>query len=462
MDEEFSDCVCGDGKVTDAIGEECEDGGTADGDDCSPTCKEQRVLEVAGGYYYSCARLSGGIVKCWGYNQFGQLGLGDTQTRGDMPGQMGSALPKVDLGPGQNAVAISAADNHACALISNGTVKCWGINSEGQLGLGDMESRGHAADEMGDALPNVDLGSGKIAIAIAAGYSHTCALLAGGAVKCWGSNYSGQLGLGDQEDRGDAPGEMGDALPAIDLGPGQSATAIAAGAAHVCALLAGGAIKCWGENHLGQLGLGDNNDRGDQPGEMGSALPTVNLGSGQKAAAITAGAYHNCALLMDGAVKCWGLNGWGELGLGDTQTRGSAPSEMGDTLPTVNLGPGQKATAITAGAYHNCALLVGDAVKCWGRNSLGQLGIGDDQTRGDGPGEMSSALPTVNLGSGQSATAIMAGSVNSCALLATGALKCWGDNVTGQLGLGDTQSRGDNPGEMGDALPTVKLFSDLW
>ena len=123
----------------------------------------------------------------------------------------------------------------------------------------------------------------------------------------------------------------------MNLGAGKTATAISAGSGHTCALLTDGTIKCWGSNQFGQLGLGDTNDRGDEPGEMGSALPSVNLGTGMTAKAVSAGASHTCALLSDGTVKCWGGNNVGQLGLGDKTNRGNAPGTMGDALPVVGL-----------------------------------------------------------------------------------------------------------------------------
>ena len=230
---------------------------------------------------------------------------------------------------------------------------------------------------------------------ITAGSSHTCALTHSATVKCWGENAFGQLGLGDVLPRGDAPGEMGNALPAVDLGTGRTATAITAGSNHTCALLDNATVKCWGKNDSGQLGLGDALPRGDAPGEMGNALPAVDLGTGRTATAITAGSNHTCALLDNATVKCWGNGGYGQLGQDSTVTLGDGAGEMA-ALPAVNLGAGRTATAITAGGYHTCALLDNGQVKCWGYNVHGQLGQGSTASLGDGAGEMA-ALTAVNL-----------------------------------------------------------------
>jgi alpha-tubulin suppressor-like RCC1 family protein len=176
------------------------------------------VERLALGNNHSCALLAGGAVTCWGRGDFGQLGHGDLQIRGDDPGEMGGALPAVDLGAGTKAVAIASTFDHVCALLEGGGVKCWGKNDRGQLGLGDKVHRGGQAGQMGDNLPAISLGTGAVVGELAVGDSFSCAVLEGGKIKCWGGNFSGQLGLGDTQDRGDDPTEMGDNLPFVDLG----------------------------------------------------------------------------------------------------------------------------------------------------------------------------------------------------------------------------------------------------
>jgi alpha-tubulin suppressor-like RCC1 family protein len=190
---------------------------------------------------------------------------------------MGATLPAVDLGPGRTALQVIAGDRHTCARLDDGSVKCWGRNLEGQLGLGDTVQRGASPGQMGASLPSVSLGPGRTALQLTAGAEHTCARLDDGSAKCWGRNDFGQLGLGDTQPRGGGPGEMSAALPAISLGPGRTALGLAAGGGHTCARLDDGAVKCWGLNDVGQLGLGDTLNRGDGPGQMGAALPVVQL-----------------------------------------------------------------------------------------------------------------------------------------------------------------------------------------
>lgn len=170
---------------------------------------------------------------------------------------------------------------HTCATLIDSTFKCWGDNASGQLGQGDTVNRGEAQGQMGNSLRNIDVGAQLKVAAFAAGESHTCALLNDKTVKCWGNNASGQLGLGDTTNHGDDPGEMGDNLPAIDLGGGRTAVAVGSGISHTCALLANQRVKCWGDNSYGQSGQGNTADfptLGGQPGQMGDALPPIDVG----------------------------------------------------------------------------------------------------------------------------------------------------------------------------------------
>ncbi|QSQ17869.1 Ig-like domain-containing protein [Myxococcus landrumensis] len=420
--------------------------------------RDYALKSVSAGRRHTCAVFTDGRVKCWGGNTSGQLGLEHTNSRGDgRDNQMGGFLPFVRLGMGQRVTALSLGESFTCALFESGGVKCWGLNSVGQLGLGDMSNRGDAPDEMGDSLPWIDLGTGRTAKSVVSGSEHVCAILDNGEVKCWGRNDWGQLGLGDKQDRGDGPGEMGDALPRVNLGTGRTAKALAAGAVHTCALLDDDSVKCWGTSSRGQLGLGYFAQLGDGPGEMGDALASMRLGTGRTAKALATREFSTCALLDDGSVKCWGSNDHGQLGLGDSQNRGDGPEEMGDALPSVLLGTGRTALALTVGAIHTCALLDDGSVKCWGCNDWGELGLGYSWHIGVGPGQMGDALPRVNLGTGRAVTSLEAGTSHTCATFDEGSVKCWGGNFAGQLGLGDRESRGDNAGEMGDVLPVVDL-----
>ncbi|HRI71929.1 MAG TPA: EGF domain-containing protein, partial [Polyangium sp.] len=403
------------------------------------TCTPNPLRQIETGSDFTCARTSDGRVTCWGNNEWGTLGVGDTQNRTIGAG----SLSAIDLGKGRTATSIAVGWTHACALLDNGQVKCWGRNKRGELGVGDSRDRGDDAGEMGDALPAVDLGTGKTAVAITAGWSgFTCAILNDASVKCWGAAQ--YLGLGDNVTRGDNAGEMGDALPVVDLGAGRTAVAIDAGLRHTCALLDDGSVKCWGLNQAGELGLGDTNPR-YRPDLA------VNLGTRQTATAISVGQSHSCVLLSDGDLKCWGYNGSGQLGLGDRESRGDEAHEMGDDLPAVKLGTGLNAVSISGNNDGTCAILNNGRVKCWGNNEGGILGLADNANRGDNAGEMGDSLPFIRLG--QHATAVLiSGSDHKCALLSDNGLVCWGSNHLGQAGSGDVVIRAE------ENLPRVFPF----
>ncbi|MEA2699194.1 MAG: hypothetical protein QOI66_3465 [Myxococcales bacterium] len=414
---------------------------------------------MSAGEAHTCATVGDG-VKCWGDNAHGQLGVGDGNPRGVAPAQMGDNLPFVALGPGDQVRAVAAGGTHSCALLITGQVKCWGDNFYGQLGVGDRRARGLFHDDLGAALPAVNLEQDG-ALAISAGRAHTCALLPSldGTVMCWGDNRFGQLGVGDRVARGTGESAANDLVP-IDLGSGGGIVAISSGANHSCALLSSGAVKCWGANEEGQLGQGDVRPRGIAPGELGEQLNPVDLGPGRIATAVAAGGAHTCALLDDGAVKCWGANSAGQLGIGATDNRGSKAGQMGAHLPAVELGPGRSALAIVVGAAHSCALLSDGLVKCWGANLFGQLALGDTQNRGGMAAELA-GQPPLDVGRAGSealrAELITASSNHTCALLMNGEAKCWGSNAAGQLGQGDRNNRGDGAGELGDGLAAIRL-----
>eukprot|EP01083_Nonionella_stella_P286608 975475_1 len=415
------------------------------------------VAHIATGYAHTCALSTKNTVKCWGWNLYAQLGNGDTNDRGDDANEMGDDLLEVDLGSGFTVAHITAGSDgyFNCALSTSNTIKCWGWNSHGQLGYGDDTSRGSGSNEMGDSLLEVDLGSGFNVAHITTGYAHTCALSTNNTVKCWGANGKGQLGYGDKNNRGDDANEMGDALLEVDLGSGFNVAHIATGYAHTCALSTNNTVKCWGANGKGQLGYGDKNNRGDDANEMGDDLLEVDLGAGFNVAHITAGRDHTCAVSTHNTVKCWGSSGVGTLGYGTESSKGDDANEMGDDLLEVDLGSGFNVAHIAAGYSHTCALSTTNTVKCFGYNECGELGYG--HTNLGYWLAMGDALLEVNLGSGFDVAHITAGQAHTCASSTSNAIKCWGSNRFGKLGYGDNITRGDDANEMGDHLPEVDI-----
>eukprot|EP01083_Nonionella_stella_P142367 440334_1 len=234
-----------------------------------------------------------------------------------------------------SALGIVTSGSHTCAWSSYGTVKCFGQRSDGQLGYGEVFN-----SYMGNRLPEVDLGTDFNVTRIVAGGSHTCMISSNNRVKCIGWGWYGQLGYGDLRFRGDNIHEMGDYLLDVDLGTDFNVTAIVAGGDHTCALSTKFTVKCFGRNLEGQLGYGDQNNRGDTANEMGDYLLEVDLGTDFKVTEIIAGGRVTCALSRDNTVKCWGWNNHAQLGYSDSNNRGDSANEMGDTLSLVDIGEG--------------------------------------------------------------------------------------------------------------------------
>lgn len=421
----------------------------------------KRVI-LAAANSISCVIKADKTLKCWGSSSSGQTGKGTkTNDFGDAANEMGANLTPISLGTGRTAKAVAVGGFHTCAILDDDTLKCWGESANGQLGLGTTTDRGDGAGEMGDSLPTVDLGTGRTAKSLALGLGHSCAILDNNTVKCWGFNsVDGELGLGDTTPRGDGAGEMGDSLPVVNLGTGRTALQISTGGSHTCAVLDNNTLKCWGYNLYGQLGQGDTNSRGGAAGEMGDSLAAISLGTGRTAKFVTSGQHFNCAILDNDTVKCWGRNQFGQLGQGDTTDRGDGAGEMGDSLPAVNLGTGRTAKAIRSFWTSTCAILDNDTVKCWGGNAKGELGQGNVTVLGDGAGEMGDSLPTVDLGTRFVPRAFPTSncrSTHNCVISTTDGIKCWGDNLHGEQGIGNNNVLGDGANEMGDNLLPISF-----
>ncbi|MFL2957167.1 MAG: putative Ig domain-containing protein [Candidatus Thalassarchaeaceae archaeon] len=407
---------------------------------------------------HGCALSYAGHVKCWGYNLYGELGIGNTTTMGDNVNEMGDDLAFVPLGNNRTAKKISVGAYHTCAILDNDSVKCWGYNGHGQLGIGNTTTIGNNLWSMwGDNHPTVDLGTNVTATHITTGVWHTCVITNLGDVKCWGRNNVGQLGLGNTTQIGDESDEIGDNLPSVDLGYGRTAIDIVAGYQSTCVILDSGLVKCWGYNGYNQLGLSNTNNIGDYADEMGNDLAITDLGDNITATSLDSGLYHYCAIINTGDVKCWGYNAYGQLGLGNTTSPwGNVDGHMGDNLPSVDLGSGRTAKQIGVGGYHTCLILDNEDLKCWGHNNQGQLGLGNTNQIGDQLGEMGDNLisPTIPSSYIKSVTS---GLRTSCAIIFDDSVRCWGYNGYGQLGLGNTDNIGDGVDEMGSNMQITDI-----
>jgi cysteine-rich repeat protein len=442
--------TCGDGKVE--TGEACDDGNAVPLDGCEPvTCSKSKVLKLAVGDGHSCALCEGGYVRCWGNNVDGQLGLGHKLFEGDRhPYQILNAAngPNIVDFDGVAAIDIAAGSGFTCVILTGGIVRCWGQNDTGQLG------KNNTIDMAGRVGTEINLDSGVTANAISANLGYACAALSNGTVRCWGDNSNGLLGLGNTS---------AVLSGTVALESGTVVVGVATSPSHACVLASGGAVHCWGDNFEGEFGLGSTT-----PKNTDSALPSsygdASLMSGRIAIRISLGDSFNCFSLDDGELECWGYNGAGQLGLGNTQTVGDN-EVLGSTsiVPTGTTAVLQ----VVNGASHTCVLYAGNAgVKCWGANENAELGYGDINRRGDTSSTIPALLPPVSLPSGLTATAVYAGTADTCVLLSDGSVRCWGWNDRGQLGLGKVSGVqlgtpdyiGGSPTEIPSLLPALKIF----
>jgi alpha-tubulin suppressor-like RCC1 family protein len=367
---------------------------------------------------HNCAVLASGALRCWGYNASAQLGYGHVNNIGDdeFPASAG------DVNIGGRVVQVAPGGQHTCALLETGRVRCWGGNRYGALGYGHLDTIGD------DELPATagDVNVGESVVQISAGNDHTCALLATGNVRCWGRGWTGALGYGNTRQIGDdEPPAAGGNVPI-----GAEVRQISAGSFHTCALLATGAVRCWGLGEHGRLGYGNTSTIGDD--ELPSSAGDIALGG--PALRVSAGTLHTCALLVSGAVRCWGAGFYGRLGYGNTSAVGDdeLPSSAGDVQV------GGLADDVQASANHTCALLVGGSVRCWGH--INGLGYGNSEQIGDN--ELPSGAGNIQIGG--RVKQIAAGGDQTCALLTNQLVRCWGGGQSGQLGYANVDIIGDD------------------
>jgi alpha-tubulin suppressor-like RCC1 family protein len=342
---------------------------------------------IGGGFAHTCALVFDGTMRCWGNNSAGLLGIRETAE---------PRLSPVTVKRLRNATSVAAGDTVNCALLRGGTVDCWGGNAELQLGV--ATTAGHRGV---GPVPGV-----RHAIAVSAGFVHACALRSDGTVLCWGSNEDGQLGIGGTNN-GYSPATP--PMPPVQVIGLSTAKAISANWSQTCALLAGGTVDCWGSDFDGQLGP---NGFQDDNRVVPTPVPGVT-----GAVDVSAGTGHACALITDGTIKCWGYTNEGALGDGTTAA--------GISLP-VNVSGITDAVGVSAGG-NKCALITDGSVWCWGLNSRGQVGVGTTTTYYATPMRVHGV---------RDAVAVDVGNNHACAVLASGDVKCWGENIGGQIGNG--------------------------
>lgn len=384
------------------------------------------VAKISAGVAHTCAITTEARVRCWGNNDYGQLGDGTTSTRLEPVDVQGLADPIEDLAAGYL---------HTCALTTAGGVWCWGGAGEDQLGSADAIAMEYSSTPIAvEGLP-----SGVVAIA--AGAVHTCALTSQGETWCWGDDGSGQLGDGSGLSTS-AP-----YLPVRAEMP-HEVTQIAAGWEHTCAITVEAELWCWGLDYFGQLGNsvdepGYRHPNGrpivacvfvplliygsitiycvGEPGEdvkehADSPTRADRVPGGVEG--VTAGTSHTCAITSGGGATCWGFNG--VINTYEDERLGDGSLVSGDGV-----------TSITAGDSHTCVVIGTDAW-CWGSNRYHQLGQGVP---------VSSARPIVVPGLPGAMTSIASGYQHNCAVAGDGEVWCWGSNSGGALGDGSNEPR---------------------
>lgn len=452
--------------------------------------RSTQFIEVVSGYQFTCGLSASGGVKCWGNNDYGQLGDGTKITR---------TSPIDVTGLASGVIDIDAGNKHACAVLSEGGVKCWGSNGYGQLG---------SSDHTDQLTPVAVVGLSEDVMEIETGRSHTCALTTSHSIKCWGKNATGQLGNGlylDSSTPVDVTGltsgvevltakgdsscvvttdggakcwgwNTGNGTDSASISPSPvdvpgltaDVSRITAGSRHTCAITDAGDLKCWGFG--GTLGDGtfDNHWSPVDVNNLGEAVKTVSLGE-----------FFTCAVTADGGGKCWGENIYGQLGSNSTNAFSLDPVDV--------VGLSSDISNIDAGDQHICAVTSSDEVKCWGDNANGQLGQGgllesavsifkpsftepitkvaassnhlcaltssgqvgcwgsNDYRQLEDSFNKAIADPIMMTGLGSDVLDISVGSFHSCAVTASGAVKCWGDNIYGQLGDGNMPNSSTEP-----------------
>ena len=360
-------------------------------------------VAVRAGAQHSLALKAGGSLWSWGHNYYGQLGLGDATNRNSPTQVMGVS----------DWVSLAGGTTHSLGIRADGSLWAWGYNGEGELGLGGTGDAYYAPTQ---------IGTGRNWATVAAGSFHSLGIRADGTLWAWGRNNNGGLGLGDTADR---------SSPTTLKGVNCGKVAASAGSNHSLGIKADGSLWAWGNNAVGELGLGDTTNR----------YSPTRVGAIADWATVKGGLTYSLGIRADGTLWAWGAGEKGKLGLGDTYNRG---------IP-VQVGTDANWVAMAAGDYHSLGLKADGTLWAWGWNAQGQLGLGDTTIR----------YAPIQVGAGSDWVAVAVGTYHSLGLKADGSLWAWGYNVNGQLGLGyDDYSYHTTPEQVGSANDWVTIAAN--
>lgn len=372
------------------------------------------ATDIVAGGVHTCAATSDSLLKCWGYNRDGQLGNG-TKVNSITPVNVAIVgSKKAPIANLDNVKQVSAGKDHSCVVLHDKTIKCWGLNNNGQLGNGNTTYQAQPV-----AVSNINN-----AVQVGAGDWHTCALLEDKTVKCWGKDQSGSTGNPSRV------GATQTLVPEKVKSLSNVTQLVVSKGSHSCALLSDSKVKCWGNNGVGQLG---NNV---QSAPFYSASPVYVHTSATDSnplsgvTQLAAGVNHTCALLSNKTVKCWGEGYKGQLG--SYPATGGATYYKTTPTPVAGLN---NVKQIVAGAKHTCALLTTSRnIKCWGNQEFGVIG-NSLYTAAAKPNP--SDVRFLRLALGDTITKLSAGFYHTCALLGNGTIGCWGKGGKKELAVDD-------------------------
>ncbi len=351
-------------------------------------------VSLDGGGAHTCATTSDGNAFCWGNNASGQLGINST-TQSLVPAQVKGIGGVSTL---SDVKQISAGTSHTCAVKNDGTVWCWGLNTEGRLGNGNNTQQLSPVQVKGlgntGVLTNI--------LKVSAGDTHTCAISNSGYAYCWGSGNWGQLG-NNQQSNSTYPVAVSNLTNLVDISTSENFS---------CAVKSDGIGWCWGLGQWGQIGNGILADANIIPKQVSVVTNFEKI--------VTGSHYHSCGLTTDKKIYCWGYGEYGNLGSG---------SFLGAQATPVQVTGITDAEDVSAGYYHSCATRTNGSVVCWGGSDDGQLGDGTNIHR------ISTFVTVSNISTGSIVTN---GAYQSCALKTDGSVVCWGNNGSGRLGNNST------------------------